>query len=415
MRTKLILLLLLTAFSLSAQSVKVKELEKKRKQTLTEIENTNKLLSENKRSTKNALTRLSLLNEQIQARKSVIALLNEEINELDKEIQSKEIEIQRLEIELQKKKDNYALSIQKLYAQKNSQNKLLFVLSAQDFTQSFRRVLYLREYSNWRQIQAKEIVEKQTVVNKEKEILQVSLNEKTTLLETRKTEEYQLSLEEEIMRNEIENLQKDEKNLQAELNQKKKQANALNKQIEKIIAEEIAAAERAAKAAEKAKKPKETRKAAEKGGYAMTKEEKTLSSSFANNKGKLPFPLKGNYRIVGRFGVANYEGLKNIEYTSNGIEIETTPNNKAKAVFDGVVSQIFVLPGYQNSIIIRHGNYLTLYACLEEVYVKKGDQVKTGQDIGKIFTDKENGNSTILHFELWKEKNKLNPELWLNK
>jgi septal ring factor EnvC (AmiA/AmiB activator) len=158
--------------------------------------------------------------------------------------------------------------------------------------------------------------------------------------------------------------------------------------------------------------PNTARKAETKGGFAMTKEEQILSSEFANNKGRLPFPLKGNYQITEHFGIQQVAGLTNVHHNNNGIKIETSRGNHAKAVFDGVVSGIFLVPGYQTSIILRHGNYLTLYANLEQVSVKKGDKVKTGQDLGSIYTDE---GITALYFELWKEQTKQNPEPWLNK
>jgi septal ring factor EnvC (AmiA/AmiB activator) len=205
-------------------------------------------------------------------------------------------------------------------------------------------------------------------------------------------------------------LEKNKKKLQSELERKKRQAEVLEQRIEKIIAEETAKSTVASK-----NERQEERQAEIRGGYAMTATEKALSSSFADNKGSLPFPLRGNYKIVTYFGIHQYKELTKVSVNCNGIEIETTPDNEARAVFDGVVSRIFILPGYHNSIIIRHGNYLTLYSLIKQVYVKQGDKVYTGQSLGKIYTDKENGNSTLLHFELWKEQTKLDPLPWLNR
>ena len=411
MRLRVFIFLLFSAFSLVAQqSIRVKDLEKQRKAALEEIEITNKLLSENKKTTSNALNRLSLLTQQIDSRKKIITLLNEEVNSINKEIDFKELQIKTLERELHEKKEHYANSVKKMYSHRNNQDNLLFVLSGKDISQSFRRILYLKEYTNWRKIQADEIVEKQGIINVEKAILEKSKIEKEALLSDRKTEEKQLEKEETSKKAEVESLRKDQKKLQKELAEKRKQAETLNKQIERIIAEEVAKANKESKA-----KGGETRVAETKGGYAMTKEEQALSSNFANNRGKLPFPLKGSYKIVARFGVHQHKELSNISTNNNGIDIETTPGNEARAVFNGTVSRVFTVPGYQNSVIVRHGNYLTLYSYLESVQVKQGDKVTTGQSIGKIYTDREKGNSTILHFELWKEQTKLNPLSWLNR
>ncbi|GHT13976.1 peptidase [Bacteroidia bacterium] len=413
MKYKLLILLLFIAFSLPAQQpASVRNLEKERLATLAEIKATNQLLNENQRTTSNALSRLSLISQQIIARKKVISLLNSEIVSLDNEIVFKELQIKTLEKNLKTKKEDFAQSIRKMYSHKNRQDNLLFILSAQNFTQSFHRVRYLKEYSNWRKQQAIEISEKQNQINLEKSDLEKDKSEKIALLQERQTEEASLSREESTKKAEVKSLEKNKKKLQAELTNKQRQANALNQQIEKIIAEEVAKSEKAAQAA--TTEGGEKRVAEVKGGYAMTPAEKTLSSNFANNKGKLPFPLKGNYKITGKFGAYQHEEVSMIRMNNNGIEIETTPGNEAKAVFEGVVTRIFTIPGLKNSIIIRHGNYLTLYSNIDEVYVKQGNKVTTGQSLGKIFTDREKGN-TLLHFEVWKEKTKLDPLLWLSK
>jgi septal ring factor EnvC (AmiA/AmiB activator) len=409
MKIRLFLYLLFCFFSLSAQqSIRVKELEKERLATLAEIEETNRLLKENIRTTSNALNRLNLLIQQINARKKIIQLLNKEIISLDEEIVFKEMQIKSLEKDFNTKKQRYSASIRKMYTHRHNQDNILFILSSQNFTQSFHRVMYLKAYSGWQKKQAGEIIEKQDVINKEKSLLVESRSDKQNLLKERQSEEKQLTKEEENKKEEVKTLEKNKKKLQEELVKKEKQANALNRQIEKIIAEEVSKSEKAAKS-----ESGENRTAEVKGGYAMTESERVLSSTFAGNKGKLPFPLKGNYRIVGYFGVHQHKELSRVVTSNNGIDIETTSGNEARAVFDGVVSRIFTLPGYNNSIIIRHGNYLTLYSNIDQVYVKQGDKVNTGQTLGKIYTDKEKGNSTLLHFELWKEQTKLDPLSWI--
>jgi len=414
MKFKLLIYLLLGALSLSAQqSIRVRELEKQRLAALSAIEETNRLLKENTMTMSNALNRLNLLVQQIDTRKKIIQLLNQEISSLDDDIDFKEMQTNLLEKELDAKKQHYAASIRKMYLHKNNIDNLLFILSSQSFTQSFHRIMYLKAYSGWQKKQAEDITEKQNIVNQEKTLLIAHRNEKLNLLNERQSEENQLTKEEENKKTEVKTLEKNKKKLQDNLAKKEKQANVLNRQIEKIIAEEVLKSEQAAK--QKKSKNEENRTAEVKGGYAMTRSERTLSSTFAGNKGKLPFPLNGNFKIVGYFGVHQHKELSKIVTNNNGIDIETTPGNEAKAVFDGVVSRVFTLPGYNNSIIIRHGNYLTLYSNLEQVYIKQGDAVKTGQTLGKIYTDKEKGNSTLLHFEIWKEQNKLNPLSWIKK
>lgn len=409
MKERLLIYLLFCIFQLSAQqSIRIRELEKARLTTLAEIEETNRLLQENTLTTSNALNRLNLLVQQIFSRKKIIQLLNQEITSIDDEIGFKELQIKTLENDLEAKKQRYAASIRKMYLHKNSQDNLLFILSSQNFTQSFHRIMYLKAYSDWQKNQAKEIVEKQNAINQEKNLLIEHRSEKLNLLGERQSEENQLTKEEANKKAEVKTLEKNKKKLQEDLAKKEKQAEALNRQIERIIAEEVLKSEKAAKS-----ESGENRTAEVKGGYAMTKSEQTLSSTFAGNKGNLPFPLKGNYRIVGHFGVHQHKELSKVVTNNNGIDIETTSGNEARAVFEGVVSRIFTLPGYNNSIIIRHGNYLTLYSNIDQVYVKQGDKVNTRQTLGKIYTDKEKGNSTLLHFEIWKEQTKLDPLSWI--
>lgn len=421
----------------SAQnSETVRQLEKQRKAALAEIELTNQLLVETTETARNSLSRLNLLSQKILARKKVVSLLNQEVGEIDKQMAGMRREIDRLEKELGGKRTNYSKSVQSMYKRHSSEDKLLFILSAGSFTQSLRRIRYLREYADWQKRQAGEIVDKQQEIAAKQAELEKRRMEKRALLDSREEETKQLQSEETNQKEEVQQLSKRQKQLRAELAKKKRQAEALNRQIEKQIAEEIARAEAEAKAAreraererrarEKAtaegkKAPdttsepvREERVADTKGGYAMTKAEKRLSDNFAGNRGRLPYPVSGRHTIVASFGEQQHQELKYVRTSNSGIDIQTTPAAEARAVFNGVVTRVFIVPGYNNSIIIRHGNYLTVYSNLSEVYVKAGDQVSTRQPVGRIFVDSEDGNTTVLHFQLWKEKTKLNPAPWL--
>lgn len=433
-----ILLFLWACLLASAQnSEKVKQLEKQRKEALAEIELTNQLLVETTQTARNSLNRLNLLSQKILARKKVVSVLNQEIGEIDKRMTQMRGEIDRLKKELGGKRTNYSKSVQSMYKRHSSEDKLLFILSAGSFTQSLRRIRYLREYADWQKRQAAEIIGKQQEIEAKQAELEKTRAEKQTLLGSREEETKQLQSEETNQKEEVQQLSKKQKELRAELTRKKRQADALNRQIEKQIAEEIARAEAEAKAArEKAERERRARERAAakgktmpdtdtapvreervadtKGGYAMTKAEKRLSDDFAGNRGRLPYPVEGKHTIVASFGEQQHQELKYVRTSNSGIDIQTTPGAEARAVFNGVVTRVFVVPGYNNSIIVRHGNYLTVYSNLSEVYVKAGDQVTTRQPIGRIFVDSEAGNTTILHFQLWKEKTKLNPAPWLD-
>ena len=315
-------------------------------------------------------------------------------------------------------KTNYGKSVQSLYRRQGSLDKLLFILSAEDFAQSLRRMRYLREYAEWQRMQAASIVDKQNEISRKKGELEKTRTEKQALLTERETENQKLQTEESNQKQEVSQLNKKRKDLQAQLAKKRRQAEALNRQIEKLIAEEIARAEAAERARRKQAEAKkaaasEERVAETKGGYAMTKAERQLSGSFASNKGRLPYPVTGRHTVVATFGEQQHQELKYVRTNNSGIDIQTSPGADARAVFNGTVTRVFTLPGYNNSIIVRHGNYLTVYSNLSQVYVKAGDQVSTRQALGRIFTDTDDGNATILHFQLWKEKQKQNPLPWL--
>lgn len=406
----IILFLLLSAEMLCAQkSARVRTLEQQRQAALAEIEVTNQLLDETKQSARNSLNRLNLLSKQIRSRKEVIHLLGQEIEAIDQQIASSRNAISQLEKELENKRQTYGKSIRKMHRRHSSQDKLLFILSADNFAQSFRRMRYLHEYAGWQKKQAETIIKQQKELSDRQKELEQTRAEKNALLSSREKENRKLQAEESNQKKEIQKLNKKQKQLQADITKKKKQADALNRQIEKLIAEEIARTEaNAGKGTQQ-----EERVADTKGGYAMTKAEKRLSTNFADNKGRLPSPVSGRHTIVASFGEQQHQELKYVRTNNNGIDIQTTLGADALAVFNGEVTRIFVVPGYNNSVIVRHGNYLTVYSNLSQVYVKAGDHVSTRQPLGKIFTDTEDGNATILHFQLWKEKTKLNPAGWL--
>ena len=405
--------------SVAQSSKKVKDLQKQRKEALQSIAKTDKELKTTKKSALQSLHQLNKLTAEITKHKEVIAALNAEISNINKQERKINETISRLEKDLNAKKEAYAKAIRGIAGRNSGYETLMFVFSSNSLNQSYRRIRYLREYSAWRKKEAIKISEQQAELEKKKAELAKTRSEKNAMLKQK----------EESQKEVVADLKKKEKELQKELNAQRKQAAALNRRIEQLIAEEARkAAEEARRAAEAAKKATnadkksgknasagEVRKSQTKGGYAMTKDELELSNSFSQNKGRLPMPLSGKYMIVGHFGQQQHQELKYVQVNSSGIDIQTTPGTTARSVFNGVVTRVFVMPGYNSSVIIRHGNYLTIYSNLSEVFVKAGDKVTTRQSIGRIYSDPEENNRTVLHFQLWKETTKLNPEPWLNK
>ncbi|WP_029906851.1 murein hydrolase activator EnvC [Prevotella sp. 10(H)] len=426
MRSLVLLFVLLLSISSFAQNNKIKQLEQQRKNALRDISNTDKILKETKKSTSTLLSRIQLISNQMFSRQKVLDLLNQEINGIDAEQKNIESEVLILESELKSKQSNYAKAIDGMLQNRQSENKILFVLSGRSLTESYRRLRYLRDYSEWRQQQATEIKDKSVKLKERKEALAKAKAAKTALLGQRTTEQENLRLEEVNYKKEVTEAQEKQKDLQKILAQKRQQAEALDRQIARLIAEEVArqereakriaaakakaAAEAAAKAKAKSGSSKSSGKASTKPAAPVTTENVALSNNFASNKGRLPYPITGNYSITTRFG--SHKHSQFVTTSSSGIDIQSQSGAEAKAVFDGEVTYVAAIPGYNTCIIIRHGNYYTFYGNIQGIYVKQGEKVKTGQSLGKVYTDTDTGQSQI-HFQLWQGTKKLNPEPWL--
>ena len=379
-------------------------LETQRKTVLAEIEATSSLLTEIRATTRTSLNRLNLLSSQIQSRKQIITLLNQELSVLDKDIATMNQELSELEKDLKGRRDKYASSLQSMYSRRSSQYKWLFILSAQNFSQIALRMRYLKEYAAWQKQQAILILKKQEEINLKQLELEKSRAEKVTLLSAREEENKILIKEEADQRAEVQQLNRRQSALQTELTRQRNQAAALNREIERLIANDN----------RRSNSTSNTRATTAANSYTMTAEEQKLAADFAANRGRLPFPVSGRYRIVRPFGEYQHPQLRNIRLRNDGIDIQITTGAEAMAIFEGVVSGVFMLPGNAYySVILRHGNYLSVYTYLSEVYVKNGDKVSTAQKLGKIFTDTKNDNATILHFELRNQRERLNPSVWL--
>ncbi|HCO66381.1 MAG TPA: hypothetical protein DIT04_01295 [Dysgonomonas sp.] len=436
-----VILILISVFTVSSQTnSKIKELERKRKLALKEIENTTVLLSQAKKSTATLLTRINLIAEQINSRQSLIDLLGKEIDAISEQQTLTQKEINALEVDLKSQQKAYSKALENVVLKKQKTNKLLYVLSGKSLGESMRRMKYLKDYSGWRSQQIVDIRAKQDTLIRKKQDLEKSKAEKQALLDNRKQEHLKLQDEEKQQKEEIAQANKKQAELQSILQKKQKQADNLNAQIERLIAEEVARQEREAKrqAEEQARREKarqeQARKEAEKRAKegkapvtpepgtkkseealmpAITLENTKLSSNFASNKGRLPMPVTGAYRIVGRFGKHVHNQWK-VTTNSSGVDIQAQSGAQARAVFDGEVSRVVAFPGYNNCVIVRHGGYYTFYGNIQQVSVRQGQKVSTGQSLGVVYTDSDTGSSQ-LHFQLWKGTTKLNPEPWLQK
>ena len=420
------------AIPLSAQSNKlIRELEGKRGALQKQIAETESILQNTKKDVGSQLNGLAALTGQIEERKRYILAINNDVETIERELVSLNRQLNSLEKDLKEKKKKYEASVQYLYKNKSIEEKLMFIFSAKNLGQTYRRMRYVREYATYQRLQGEEILKKQEQIRKKKAERQQVKAAKEGLLKERENEKAKLEAQEKEKRTLVANLQKKQKGLQSEVNKKRREANQLNARIDRLIAEEI---ERARKrAAEEARREAAARKKADTNGkgasktgtaakpksepldaFTMSKADRELSGSFLANRGKLPMPISGPYIITSRYGQYSVEGLRNVKLDNKGIDIQGKPGAQARAIFDGKVAAVFQLNGLFN-VLIRHGNYISVYCNLSSASVKSGDTVSTKQSIGQIFSDGADNGRTVLHFQLRREKEKLNPEPWLNR
>lgn len=411
------LLLLLVAFFCAGlvpaqNSKKVQSLKKQQTTALQNIKNTNQQINKTQKTQLQALHRLEALSTEIAHINDSIKVLNAEMARTMEKEKQLTAEIADLERSLAAKKESYAKAVRSMTVRRdNRYDALMFILSASSLDQAYRRFRYLQEFSSWRKQEAKEIVKQRDDLNQRRtELLRVR-KAQGEVLALRTAASQQLIRQQREQRTLVAGLRKKERTLKQELKKQQQQADALGRRIQEVIEEE---ARKAAEAAA-AKKKNSATKPSTQAGYQMSKDEERLSRNFAQNRGKLPTPLSGRYRIIAHFGTQQHPDLKYVKINNQGIDMQTQPGTKARSVFDGVVTSIFVMPGYNTSIIVRHGEYLTIYSNLSTIYVKTGDRVKTGQELGIIYSDPEEDNRTVLHFQIRKETTKLDPELWLKK
>lgn len=427
-RLALFLTLLLVGFSsLSAQkSSHVKSLERRRKALTEEIKRTTILLNKTSQSTASSLKKLQLLNSKIDAQRKVIETLGGEIAAADSSLLRIGVQLDSLQKKLDTRQEYYVRSVRAMQNRKFGQEYLLFILSSKHFDQGLRRMRYLKQYASWQRREAEKLREISAEITSKKREIQSQKDQKKALLSSREKEKVDLQRSEEQSRKQIQDLQAKKKELEQVLIRKRKKEQDLNKQIERQIAKEIEESKARAKREEEARRLAQkkrdqreqpsslpsTSRPETRGGYAMNEGERRLSGSFEANRGKLPAPISGSYTTVGQFGEHAHQSLSHVRVNSSGVDLQGEPSATARAVYEGEVTKIFVVEGYNNTIIIRHGNYLTVYSNLTSVFVKSGDKVKTGQPIGKVYSDPEMGGATFLHFQLWKERVKLNPSGW---
>lgn len=397
-------------------------LQAQAKKLESQIQYNNKLLEQTSKNKNVNLNQLTILNDQINKRDKLIKNINTEISAVSSDIQVYEKQIISLEDDIHALKKEYSKLIVATQKHSNSSEILMFILASEDFNQAYRRLKYFQQYSAHRKEQVRNIQQKQAELKVVKEHLEQEKHTKTNLLSQEEQEKKKLDAEKSRKGQTISQLQKREKKLREDIRKSQAEAQKLTLQIERIIAQEIEAARKAAarKAAEEAAKKGTASETAQKQGTTaeqsvsqLTPEEKKLSNDFANNRGRLPWPTEHG-TIIEHFGTHNHPLLKGIKINNDGIDIATLKDEPVRAIFNGSVTGIYADPYGERMVIVQHGNYRSIYANLKSVSVKRGQKITTKQTIGVVSTRTQD-EKTVLKFQLWKDFQKLNPEQWILK
>ena len=396
--SRFLVLLFLLMINIVAWSQSAEALEKKINSIQKDIKLAEKLLKETSKNKETTINQVSLLQTQIKQRESLIRTYQNQVNALNRDIQKNKNEIAALKKDLTLFQKEYANLLLIAYRNKGKTNNLLFIFSSEDFNQAMRRMRYIRELNDLVKVKIEEIKDTQEKINEQLEKNESNRREIEKVMAKEKEENASLKKDRDKLNKDVASLKKKESQIQSDIKKKENETKKLKKQIEKIIAEEI-------------KKAKEREELAKKNNTKSV--DYNLSSNFAQNKGKLPYPVEQGI-ITGRYGLSPHPTQKKVTVNNNGVDISTTKGAKARSVFDGEVSYV-MLQGNNNVILIRHRLYFTLYSNLEKVFVKAGEKVTTGQEIGRVHTNVSDGK-TILHFEIWQEnRTTVNPALWIKK
>ncbi|WP_100610438.1 murein hydrolase activator EnvC family protein [Confluentibacter lentus] len=399
-----LLIFLLTGIIAFSQTNKQADLEARRQELRLEIQKISQLQAENKTKQKSQLSLIQEFNYKISVINNLIKLTNQQANLLTRDINDNQKRITGLRKELENLKKDYAGMIVKSYKNKNQQSRIMFLLSSEDFKQAYKRLQYIKQYSNHQKEQGETIKAKTIELQEVNKNLQKQKNDKQNLIAENR--ELQKSLEKERTQHEslMNSIKKNINVYASQIKEKQREADRIDREIENIIKAAIASSNK--KAGNKATTGSSS-------SFALTAEEKVLAASFVSNKGKLPWPVEKGY-VTLAYGTQPHPLDKSLTTQSNGVRIATEKGSKVRAVFNGEVSRIVLIKNANPVIMIRHGNYITAYKNLSKVYVKEGDKVTTKQAIGEVFTNPMDGE-TVLSFTVFKEAKTENPASWIYK
>tara|TARA_R110000796_G_scaffold183498_2_gene300095 strand:- start:196585 stop:197814 length:1230 start_codon:yes stop_codon:yes gene_type:complete len=394
-----LVVVLVFSFNSNAQTTEQKNLEAKREQLQKEIQQINRLLFAEKKEKGNVLDQMQALDKKISVRQQLIRVTNEQSNLLNRQLNTNIRNIGKLRDELKTLKEDYALMIQKSYQNKSKQSRLMFLLSSESFYQGFKRLQYMKQYTKYRKEQGVQIVSKTEELKK----LNIELTEqrktKDRLVAENTAAKKELLNEKNTQNELLATIRKNESKYTASIQKKQQESREIDRQIENLIRSAIASSNK------KAGNTTNTTK------FVLTPEAKIVANNFSANKGKLIWPVEKGIKSIG-FGVYNDAVYPGIKHQNNGVIIATDQGAKARAIFEGEVIAVISVPGGNKGVQMKHGNFISTYYNLSNVYVKKGDKLKTKQELGEIFTNVIS-NQTLLKFYLYQDTSRLNPEEWI--
>jgi len=393
-----LLLLLVGGIQFSHAQTDREDLEKRRIQLRNEITRINELRISNQKKQRSVLVQVEDLGQQIRSTEDLIKLTNQQANLLTREITTNTNKIGALRKELEQLKEDYSRMIEKSYKSKSQQSRVMFLLSSQNFLQAYKRLQYMKQYTNYRKQQGEEIkantIELQQLNAR---LLQQKEEKQKLIAENRKTRA-QLEQNRKSQQELVSTIKKREGEFASQLKTKQNEIDEIDRAIDRMIRESIAKANKESGSSSRS-------------AYELTPEAKALAADFNNNRGKLPWPVKSGV-VTMKFGQQPHPVVKSVMVNNNGVRIDTDQGGKARAVFNGTVSEVQAVKGANKAVMIRHGDFITIYNNLENVFVKKGDKVSTEQEIGDIATSKTTGKTT-LHFLLYKNDQKMDPASWI--
>ncbi len=399
----LVISTLLSIDAAFAQTNEQKALEAKREQLQKEIGEINRLLFAEKKERGNVLDQMEALDKKINVRQQLIRVTNQQSNLLNRQINANIRNISKLRDDLKALKEEYATMIQKSYQNKSQQSRLMFLLSSKNFFQAFKRMQYMKQYTQYRKDQGEQIMVKTDELTQLNLDLTNQRKEKDQLIAINSRAKAQLMKEMKSQKELLGSIRQNESKYASAIQEKKREARKIDRQIERLIRNAIAASNKKAGAG------KVTKTSSNK--FILTPEATLVANNFSANKGKLIWPVEKGIKSQG-FGVYKDAVYPGIKHQSNGVIITTDAGAKARAIFEGEVIAILSVPGGNKGVQIKHGNYISTYYNLSDLYVKKGDKVTIKAELGRIYTNRSNGQ-TRLKFYLYQDTSRLNPEEWV--